>query len=63
MKVGWAKVTADPSAELGTDGTSYAFDGWMVSLKHTRTHLSDEIKREITKVSLRNGCSTNRAFC
>ncbi|BFZ07812.1 hypothetical protein BsWGS_10847 [Bradybaena similaris] len=29
MKVGWVKVNADPSAELGTDGTSYAFDGYM----------------------------------
>lgn len=32
MKVGWALVTADPSSELGTDGTSYAFDGYLVKI-------------------------------
>ncbi|XP_055878934.1 ryanodine receptor 2-like isoform X5 [Biomphalaria glabrata] len=29
MKVGWSLVSAEPSSELGTDGSSYAFDGYM----------------------------------
>ncbi|XP_048731868.2 ryanodine receptor-like isoform X6 [Ostrea edulis] len=28
MKVGWAKISLDPSTELGLDGSSYAFDGF-----------------------------------
>jgi hypothetical protein len=30
MKVGWAKISLDPSTELGLDGSSYAFDGYGV---------------------------------
>ncbi|KAK3736855.1 hypothetical protein RRG08_000604 [Elysia crispata] len=34
MKVGWARVSAESSTELGTDGTSYAFDGYMARKWH-----------------------------
>lgn len=30
-KVGWAHVTCKAGKELGTDGLSYAFDGYVVS--------------------------------
>lgn len=32
MKVGWAKLSLDPSTELGVDGNSYAFDGFGVCI-------------------------------
>ena len=32
MKVGWAKIDARPSIELGLDGSSYAFDGLLVRI-------------------------------
>lgn len=35
MHVGWARISADPSAQLGSEPNSYGFDGYMVSfLKH-----------------------------
>lgn len=40
MKVGWAKVCAEPSSELGTDGTSYAFDGFMVKLLYIMLYIT-----------------------
>jgi len=31
MQVGWIKVDNDPGRELGLDGCSYVFDGFVVS--------------------------------
>ena len=33
MKVGWAKVCSEPCVDLGTDGNSYVFDGYVVSIR------------------------------
>ena len=30
-KVGWAHISCEPGKELGNDGLSYAFDGYVVS--------------------------------
>lgn len=30
MRVGWARVSADPSIELGGGANSYGFDGYLV---------------------------------
>jgi len=32
MKIGWAKESVSPTAEIGLDGSSFAFDGLCVSI-------------------------------
>ena len=33
MKVGWAKMSLESGKELGTDGNSFVFDGFSVSIR------------------------------
>lgn len=51
MKVGWAKIDARPSIELGLDGSSYAFDGLLVRILNT-SHVLLVIIQKITNINI-----------
>ncbi|XP_025103910.1 ryanodine receptor-like isoform X4 [Pomacea canaliculata] len=38
MHVGWARISADPSAQLGSEPNSYGFDGYMARKWHMGNH-------------------------
>ena len=42
MKVGWAKLSLESGKELGTDGKSYVFDGFTVSVETSACALEDD---------------------